>query len=79
VPSLLAAVERGGDNFDDFEDFRLENGSSQGRSTDLTGLLARIRSAAGGTIGVYRSTSLIRKRRPLGPYSRPMPRALWWS
>ena len=27
----------------------------------------------------YRGTSLIRKRLPLGPYSRPMPRALWWS
>ena len=28
---------------------------------------------------VYRGTSLIRKRLSLGPYSRPMPRALWWS
>ena len=27
----------------------------------------------------YRGTSLIRKRLPLGPYSRPIPRALWWS
>ena len=26
----------------------------------------------------YRGTSLIRKRRPLGPYNSPMPRALWW-
>ena len=26
----------------------------------------------------YRGTSLIRKRHPLGPYGRPMPRALWW-
>ena len=25
---------------------------------------------------IYRGTSLIRKRRPLGPYSRPMPRIL---
>jgi len=25
------------------------------------------------------STSLIKKRLPLGPYSKPMPRALWWS
>ena len=24
-------------------------------------------------------TSLIRNCRPLGPYSRPVPRALWWS
>jgi len=27
----------------------------------------------------YRGTSLIRNRHPLGPYSRPMHRALWWS
>ena len=28
---------------------------------------------------VYRGTSLIRKRTPLGPYSRTMPMALWGS
>jgi len=28
---------------------------------------------------IYRGASVIRKRPPLGPYSRPMPRALWWS
>ena len=27
----------------------------------------------------YRGTSLIRKRTPLGPYRRPMPRVLGWS
>ena len=27
----------------------------------------------------YRGTSLIRNNPPLGPYSRPMPGALWWS
>ena len=27
----------------------------------------------------YRGTSLMRKRTPLGPYSRTMPRGLWWS
>ena len=27
----------------------------------------------------YRGTSLIRNSPPLGPYSRYMPRALWWS
>ena len=27
----------------------------------------------------YRDTSLIRHSTPLGPYSRNMPRALWWS
>ena len=36
------------------------------------GLLARMG-------GVYRGTSLIRNSPPLGPCSRPMPRALWWS
>jgi len=28
---------------------------------------------------VYRGTSLVRNRHLLGPYSRPMARALWWS
>jgi hypothetical protein len=27
----------------------------------------------------YRGTSLVRNSSPLGPYTRPMPRALWWS
>ena len=27
----------------------------------------------------YRGTSLKRSSAPLGPYSRNMPRALWWS
>ena len=27
----------------------------------------------------YRGTSLIRKRAPLEPYSRTMPKAIWWS
>ena len=27
---------------------------------------------------MYRGTSLIRNHFPLGPYSRIMPRALWW-
>ena len=33
------------------------------------------------TVGAmhYRGTSLIRNRVPLGPYSRTMPRLLWWS
>jgi len=28
---------------------------------------------------LYRGTLLIRKRTPLGPYRRPMPRVLGWS
>ena len=27
----------------------------------------------------YRGTSLIKNSPPLGPHSRAMPRALWWS
>ena len=30
-------------------------------------------------LSLYRGTSLIRNRHTLGPYSRPTPRALWWS
>ena len=29
--------------------------------------------------GPYRGASLIINSAPLGPYSRTMPRALWWS
>ena len=36
-------------------------------------------SSLGSRFSVYRGTSLIRKRHPLGPYSRPTPRALRWS
>jgi hypothetical protein len=32
-----------------------------------------------GVSGPYRDTLLIRNSAPLGPYSRTMPRALWWS
>ena len=32
-----------------------------------------------GTSPMYRNTSLIRNHLPVGPYSRAMPRALWWS
>ena len=28
---------------------------------------------------INRGTSLIRNRHPVGPYSRTMPRLLWWS
>ncbi|KAJ1473209.1 hypothetical protein T484DRAFT_3365307 [Baffinella frigidus] len=31
------------------------------------------------TAGPYRGTSLMRNRLPVGPYSRTMPRVLWWS
>ena len=32
-----------------------------------------------GVVRGYRGTSLTRNIFPLGPYGRPMPRALWWS
>ena len=32
-----------------------------------------------GAAGIYRGTSLFRKRSPLGPYRRPLPRVVWWS
>ena len=32
-----------------------------------------------GAVRAYRGTSLIRNSTPLGPYSRTMPGALWWS
>ena len=31
------------------------------------------------SIARYRATSLIRNCHSLGPYSRPVPRTLWWS
>jgi len=31
------------------------------------------------SVRIYKGTSLIRKRTPLGPYRRPMPRVLWGS
>ena len=34
---------------------------------------------SGGTLAVYRGTSLIRNTPLLGPYSRTIPRVLWWS
>jgi len=33
----------------------------------------------GRIAGLYMGTSLIRNTPLLGPYSRTMPRALWWS
>ena len=41
-----------------------------------------IASGVGGgerCVEPYRGTSLIRNNPSLGPYSRLMPRALWWS
>jgi hypothetical protein len=35
-------------------------------------------SERGGGVVVYRGTSHIRNSAHLGPYSRTMPRALWW-
>ena len=51
------------------------------REEHPTGCLGgRFAPAAGldpkACLGVYRGTSLIRKRTPLGPYRRPMPRGV---
>ena len=35
--------------------------------------------AGEGLHHAYKGTSLVRNCFPLRPYSRPMPRALWWS
>ena len=42
-------------------------------------LAARLATLHPSTPGHYRGTALIRKSAPLGPYSRNMHRALWWS
>ena len=36
-------------------------------------------SALKASMYMYRGTSLMRHNTPLGPYSRTMPMALWWS
>ena len=45
-----------------------------GEVTKLVDLLDEVPSSPR-----YRGTSLIRNCFPLGPYGRPVPRALWWS
>ena len=48
------------------------------RKTRTQGYPAHTKTSSRRTLQ-YRGTSLIRKRTPLGPYSRPMPRVLgWW-
>ena len=42
-------------------------------------LPVRALKAGGGASSAYRGTSVIRNSAPLGPFSRIMPRALWWS
>jgi len=53
------------------------------RGSTVQGLVCKVSSVEfrvqGSGRGVYRGTSLIRNSAPLGPYSRNMPRALWWS
>jgi len=49
--------------------------SNAGTVLPLTRLNGAERRVSGW--GVYRGTSLIRNRPTLGPYSRPMPVALW--
>jgi len=53
----------------------------QVQDTVLTRWAGRELVAVGGeqvVVTISRGNSYIRKRLPLGPYSRNMPRALWW-
>ena len=53
-----------------------------GRNQNLKDLKDRLRNGAicnGADWDGYRGTSLIRKRTPLGPYRRPMPKVLGGS
>ena len=50
-----------------------------GESVGETESVSESESKARAREEPYRGTSLIRNRRPLGPYSRTMPRALWGS
>jgi hypothetical protein len=62
-----------------FNFFYLGGLSAQGLTFfNLGGLTSPEASLAAGS-STYRGTSLIRNSADLGPYSRVMPRALWWS
>jgi len=52
VPTM-AAGERGGNNLNGFEDFRTENGSSQGQNLALTGLFVPSSIDSGHTLLSY--------------------------
>ena len=47
----------------------------------MPNVICRLAFDLGGESDVsdYRGTSLIRNSAPLGPYSRTIPRVLWWS
>ena len=45
----------------------------------VTDVLTGLSPGSGGSCLDMRDTSLIRHSTPLEPYSRTMPRALWWS
>ena len=49
------------------------------RKTELINLGSQIHLVKEADLPLYRSTSLIRNTPLLGPYSRTMPRVLWWS
>ena len=44
-----------------------------------TNLVAVYAFGLGLRFRAFRGTSLMRKRLPMGTFSRPMPRALWWN
>ena len=54
--------------------------ASQTTSADMAVMHARgTVPCSGKGASWYRGTSLIRSNPLVGPYSRPMPRVLWWS
>jgi hypothetical protein len=59
---------------------RLESNNEEEKSpSTLDAQVLRCRPTWWGDAKPYRGSSLIRNSLPLGPYSRTMPRALWWS
>jgi len=72
IPTLGALFPRGGP----VQDPVLTLGFSTDCSTGCVPVLRRLRVVVGEREVMYRGTSLIRKRLHIGPYSRPVHRAL---
>ena len=63
------------------EDLRIHISMVEGTGGWVEGLGFRVWAQAEErwAVSQYMGASLIRNNPPLGTYSRPMPRALWWS
>ena len=89
----LVVISRQPSLLDQFDGFRSQTSGGNGahivgmrrfwrtslNSQELGNEKSSIWSDRGGWWSPYKGTSLFKKRIPLGPCSRPMPRALWWS